>query len=561
MKRRFALGCTAVLILAGGLTWYTVRALLSSPPARQHYEVVDRGDVEIEVTETGSIEPLKKIDVKSKVAGRIAELYVDEGSVVRPGQILAKIDPTEINSQVAQIQAQLDGARARYEQAVRAASWQVNQTNAAIQEARENLRSAEERLEVAREQSRTQPGLTKSAVAQAEASLKAAQDRLNLLKTSTHPQALVQAQSGYEEAKAAELAARRNLQRQERLLERGFVSQQAVDAAQADLAAAKARLDQAKAKLDLIGQQNLMELAEAQSQVNQQAAALETAKENLAQVSIYAHEAAAAEAAVRQARASLQAAIAGRKQDRMKLDDVTQAQAVVSQLENQLRQVQVQQSDTTIVAPMAGVVTRRYVEKGELVMSGVSSFSSGTPIVQVADLQQMLVKISINEVDVHKVRVGLPVEITIDGVRGVLFRGHVTRVAPSAEGAGVQAQQNPAQQGGVVRFAVEVSIDRPDPRLKPGMSARCAIIVARRRNVLRLPTDGVAGDGPNASVTLVTTVRKDGRPQDVFAQRKIVAGLRGDSFVEIVKGLRQGDRVKPLPYTGPKRRQIDLDMH
>jgi len=561
MKRRFALGCTAVLILAGGLTWYTVRALLSSPPARQHYEVVDRGDVEIEVTETGSIEPLKKIDVKSKVAGRIAELYVDEGSVVRPGQILAKIDPTEINSQVAQIQAQLDGARARYEQAVRAASWQVNQTNAAIQEARENLRSAEERLEVAREQSRTQPGLTKSAVAQAEASLKAAQDRLNLLKTSTHPQALVQAQSGYEEAKAAELAARRNLQRQERLLERGFVSQQAVDAAQADLAAAKARLDQAKAKLDLIGQQNLMELAEAQSQVNQQAAALETAKENLAQVSIYAHEAAAAEAAVRQARASLQAAIAGRKQDRMKLDDVTQAQAVVSQLENQLRQVQVQQSDTTIVAPMAGVVTRRYVEKGELVMSGVSSFSSGTPIVQVADLQQMLVKISINEVDVHKVRVGLPVEITIDGVRGVLFRGHVTRVAPSAEGAGVQAQQNPAQQGGVVRFAVEVSIDRPDPRLKPGMSARCAIIVARRRNVLRLPTDGVAGDGANASVTLVTTVRKDGRPQDVFAQRKIVAGLRGDSFVEIVKGLRQGDRVKPLPYTGPKRRQIDLDMH
>ncbi|MGC8668278.1 MAG: efflux RND transporter periplasmic adaptor subunit [Chthonomonadales bacterium] len=560
MKRRFVLGCTAALAMAGAGIWYAVHALMSTPPPLQHFETVDRGNVEIEVTETGSIEPLKKIDVKSKVAGRIAQLYVDEGSVVRPGQVLAKIDPTEINSQVAQIKAQLDGARARYEQAVRAASWQVNQTDAAIKEARENLRTAQERLEVAREQSRTQPGLTRSAVAQAEASLKAAQDRLNLLKTSTHPQALVQAQSGYEEAKAAELAARRNLQRQERLLERGFVSQQAVDAAQADLASAKARLDQAKAKLDLIGQQNRMELAEAESQVNQQAAALQTARENLAQVSIYAHEAAAAEAAVRQAQASLQAALAGRKQDRMKLDDVMQAQAVVSQLENQLRQVQVQQSDTTIIAPMAGVVTRRYVEKGELVMSGVSSFSSGTPIVQVADLQQMLVKISINEVDVHKVRPGLPVEITIDGVRGVLFRGHVTRVAPSAEGSGALAQQNPAQQGGVVRFAVEVAVDRPDERLKPGMSARCAIVVARRKNVLRLPTDGVAGDGSDASVTLVTTVPNNGRPREVFTQRKIVAGLRGDSFVEIVKGLKEGDRVKPLPYTGPKRRQIDLDM-
>lgn len=560
MKRSYALGCTAALLVTGGLTWYAVHALTSSPPPKQHYEIVDRGDVDIEVTETGSIEPLKKIDVKSKVAGRIAQLYVDEGSVVRPGQILAKIDPTEINSQVAQIQAQLEGARARYEQAVRAAAWQVSQTDAAIREARESLRSAQARLQVAREQSNIQPGLTKSAVAQAEASLKAAQDRLNLLKTSTHPQALVQARSGYEEAKAAEQAARRNLERQQRLLQRGFVSQQAVDAAEADLASAKARLDQAKAKLDLIDQQNRMELAEAQSQVNQQAAALETAKENLAQVTIYAQEAAAAEAAVRQAQASLQAAIAGRKHDRMKQDDVTQAQAVVSQLENQLRQVQVQQSDTTIIAPMGGVVTRRYVEKGELVMSGVSSFSSGTPIVQVADLHQMLVKISINEVDVHKVRTGLPVEITIDGVRGVLFRGHVTRVAPSAEGTGAQAQQNPGQQGGVVRFAVEVTIDRPDERLKPGMSARCAIIVARRRNVLRLPTDGVAGDGSNASVTLVTAGQKDGRRVDAFQQRRIVAGLRGDSFVEIVSGLKEGDRVKPLPYTGPKRRQIDLDM-
>ena len=56
--------------------------------------------MEIKVTETGTIEPLKKVEIKSKVAGRITRLLVDEGSRVNAGQVLAEIDPTEINSQV-----------------------------------------------------------------------------------------------------------------------------------------------------------------------------------------------------------------------------------------------------------------------------------------------------------------------------------------------------------------------------------------------------------------------------------------------------------------------------
>ena len=85
----------------------------ASAPEASHFPTVTRGDVEIKVVETGQIEALKKVEVKSKVAGRVSQLLVDAGSIVKHGQLLAKIDPTEINSQVAQIAAQLDGARRR----------------------------------------------------------------------------------------------------------------------------------------------------------------------------------------------------------------------------------------------------------------------------------------------------------------------------------------------------------------------------------------------------------------------------------------------------------------
>src|SRR5262249_19077069 len=151
-------------------------------------------------------------------------------------------------------------------------------------------------------------------------------------------------------------------------------------------------------------------------------------------------------------------------------------------------------------------VTKRYIEAGELVTSGVSSFSSGTPIVQIADLSRMLVRLTVNEVDVYKIRADQPVEIRIDGAKGELFHGRVSKVAPAAVDAAGAAQGGGggwSEGQGVVRFAVEIVVDRPDPRLRPGMTAKCTVVVARRRGVVRLPLDAVKGDGPTATVQLV----------------------------------------------------------
>ncbi len=559
MKRKLLLGCLIPLIIVVCLGWWGVRWYLRADAAPPRFETVMRGDVEVKVTETGIIEALKKVEVKSKVAGRVAKLHIKEGDRVQAGQLLAEIDPTEINSQVEQMRAQLDGARARLEQAKRSVLYQVDQTSASIRQSEEGLRSAESRLKVAQEDYRTVIKTSESEISQADASLQSAKDSLALMRDATHPQALVQVQSGYEEAKASEENSRRNLERQKRLKERGFVSQQVVDAAETELAAARARLDQAKKRLDLIEAQNRLELAGAENRVKEAQASYNRALANRSQIAIRKQEVETAQATVEQARSQLRAARSGKMQDSMRKDDVVAAQAAVVQIENQLREIEVRQRDTTLVAPMSGVVTKRYIEEGELITSGISTFSSGTPVLQIANLSRMRVKMTANEVDVHKIKMNQPVEINIDGVRGVVFKGHVSQVAPAAigsEGGGQQA----AAAGGVIRFAVEVEIDSADPRLRPGMSARCTIVIARRKDVIRLPNNCIEMKDGKAMVQILTQTQKEGKTVNNYTPREVKVGLRGDSHVEILEGLKENEKVKPGEFSGPKRQELDINM-
>lgn len=557
------MGCLPVLVLGtGALWWGAARGLRGATPPATRTETVRRGDVSVTATETGTIEPLKKVEVKSKVAGRVARLAVDEGSRVRAGQLLVEIDPTEINSQVAQMRAQMDGARSRLRQAETGAAYQSAQTETAVAQAREALGAAQARLAQAREENAAQPVRTQSDRVQAEATLASARSNLALLKESTQPQSVVQAQTSFDEAQIAHDNARRSIERNQKLLDKGFVSEAALDAARAELAAATARRDQAKKRLDLLAAQSRLEVAEAQSRVQQASAALARVRADRS-LQTRRQEVISAQSAVAQARAQLSSALSGVAQNAMRRDDVAQARSSVVQLENQLNEIAVRQNDTRLVAPMSGTVTRRYIEQGELVTSGVSSFSSGQPILQIADLSRMLVTMSINEVDVQRIRVGLPVEIGIDGVRGETFAGRVRKVAPAAGSSGQSSAASSGgggggRSGGVIRFAVEVLFNKADQRLRPGMSARCTIIIARRKNVLRLPAACVKGEKAKATVAVVTRRATNNGTAETTETRKIVAGLRSDSHVEIVSGLKENETVKPGAYTGPKRRAFEF---
>ena len=168
----------------------------------------------------------------------------------------------------------------------------------------------------------------------------------------------------------------------------------------------------------------------------------------------------------------------------------------------------------------------------------------------------MLIKINVNEVDVSKLKTGMLTEVTTDSSRGALFLGKIRKVAPSAGGTDPAA----ASAGGVVRFPVEIQIDKEDTRLKPGMSARCTMIVARRKNVLRLPTNCVKTVSGKSTVQIVTETVQDGKKTQKVEVRPVSIGLTGDEFVEIQSGVKEGEKIRPNPYSGPPRKEIDLNM-
>src|ERR1043165_3755458 len=86
------------------------------------------------------------------------------------------------------------------------------------------------------------------------------------------------------------------------------------------------------------------------------------------------------------------------------------------------------------VAPMDGVVLTKNVEIGESITSGVSSFNAGTVLFTVADVSKMIVKAGVNEVDIGKIRVGMPVKVTLDAYPKIAFQGRIDRIAPAGEG-------------------------------------------------------------------------------------------------------------------------------
>src|SRR5438067_4402644 len=135
---------------------------------------------------------------------------------------------------------------------------------------------------------------------------------------------------------------------------------------------------------------------------------------------------------------------------------------------------------SNVVAPMDGVVLTKNVEIGESITSGVSSFNAGTILFTVADVSKMIVKAGVNEVDIGKVRVGMPVKVTLDAYPKVAFAGKIDRIAPA-----VRVDDK------VRVFDVEIRLDAQGRELRSGMTANIEVNGERKDKVLTVPVEAV----------------------------------------------------------------------
>ena len=221
---------------------------------------------------------------------------------------------------------------------------------------------------------------------------------------------------------------------------------------------------------------------------------------------------------------------------------------------------------STIVAPMDGVVLTKNVEIGETVTSGVSSFNAGTVLFTVADTSSMIVKAGVNEVDIGKIKVGMPVKVTLDAYPKAAFQGRIDRIAPA-----VRVDEK------VRVFDVEVRLSAQGLELRSGMTANIEVVGERKEKVLTVPVESVfqRDEGevvyvkraidPKALAEKTKAEGKEAKKDDkdawkkYFDRRVVVTGLADNARVQILSGLEAGDEIALEDPTLPADKKEDND--
>lgn len=205
----------------------------------------------------------------------------------------------------------------------------------------------------------------------------------------------------------------------------------------------------------------------------------------------------------------------------------------VKQQQNALSDAQQKLANYSVRAPFDGVIAKINFSEGD-------SVSSGTAVATLIT-KQLTAEISLNEVDIAKIKTGQSATLTFDAVSGLSITGKVGEV----DTIGTVSQ-------GVVTYNVKIIFDTTDIRVKPGMSVSAAIITDIKADALLVPSSAVKNKNGgyyvetldsktsnNAQASAGNTITTAAQPKN----QSVEIGLSNDSQTEIISGLSEGDKV------------------
>lgn len=499
-KGKIVIGITAVVLLAIIIV-AAVFATRKDVAEVTVVEVKTRPQLKSTVTAPGEIRPVQYINLTSEVQGRIVEIFVKEGDRVEQGQQLVKLDPTQLQSST---EAQL----AAYQAALNESQVQRSQISAA-----------------------------QNQLAQSQQSLNASEASVDtaLQAVASARQNVVTAQTDVDSAQVELNAANRELKRNEELLESGVIPRLDYDQAKDRVATAQAQLRNSQARL----QSQKLAVNEAESRVKE------------------------ARARVREQQVSVKDARRGVETAQYSAEastDRAQQQAA------SLRAQQDQRDKTLQLAPISGIIAEIPSKVGTFATANLSS----TPLLTIADMSSINLEVKVDETEIDKVEVGQEATIKVDTFGDKELKGKVAQKTPLAVGksqtsGGLSTNIN-VQEAKEFRVVIALE-DLPDEiksGLRPGMSATAVINTKTVDNVIAVPIQAVIEKKPEASPS--PTVEGDVPPAENAEKPKSVkgvyvmdgnkakfveveTGITGESDIQIVSGLNEGDQV----ITGPSR--------
>ena len=468
-----------------------------------------RATIESVLQLSGTIAPNSRVTVFPEVPGRLVKMRVNEGSRVKSGDIMAVIDHDELELQLTQAEAAHQVAQTNYEQVKQLAEGRVK---VKIHIAEADVSSAKAALQQVNDLAETR---TVSQIEGAEAGLASLQANLEKIKRGAREEDRKQAQATLDQADANFANAQSNYDRMQKLFADGAISAQSLESSQTQLDVAKAQFDIATEQIRLIENGARAEdIRSLEAQVWQAEAALKVARTQVA-TRTWEKDIALAEAHVKKAEANLSTA-RDLEAARSWEAEIIAAEAAMRQAEAASRLAQEKLTDATITAPISGIVAKRHLDLGGMA-------SPTAPIFEIVEMETVKAIFSVIESDLGKLKPHTKASIQVDAL-GNPVMGEITLISPTLEPSSRTAK-------------IEIRVENPGMKLKPGMFARATIPVEIHENAVLIPRSSVLED-TNRDLRSVFVVAAG-----VSKRRTIDIGLSQGSDVEVTNGIDEGDTV------------------
>ncbi len=182
---------------------------------------------------------------------------------------------------------------------------------------------------------------------------------------------------------------------------------------------------------------------------------------------------------------------------------VSTAQRNLASAQATLEQATAKAAERTVKAPSSGNIVELNAKVGATVTGGTimgeGDTSGGKQCMQIADLSKMKVTVQVGEKDIAKIAVGQSANVTYPAFPDIVSQGTVTAIASVAN------SDSGSGSGGSVTFNVDILIEAPDSRLKPGMTAEVSVVTEKLDDVVMVPTMALmTEDGEHYYVNLAT---------------------------------------------------------
>ena len=206
-------------------------------------------------------------------------------------------------------------------------------------------------------------------------------------------------------------------------------------------------------------------------------------------------------------------------------ENVAQSKAIL--------QKSLEQLDKTVIrSPISGRVTALHKELGEQVIQGTINVQ-GSIIMEISDMSAIDLEVEVNEIESARIRLDMEADVELEALTVTSFRGRVVEIGQSA--------YKPAGRD-ISVFKVKVELLDLDPAMKPGMTGRAEVEIARKTDVVHVPIQAIRTDDDTAEKFCF--VVEDGRAVRTVVQ----TGLSNDAATEVTEGLTPEDRIITGPY-------------